>query len=144
MKHLSTNTVSYTLRDDGIVVGRAVNPEIVRTADDVAESFDRLDELIDGVRRPGLWDPREVQEFPPAAWRMLITRLERSMVALAILTDEKMETALGRFPEAIDALLIPVRLFRDEDSAIEWLARFVEQESESNPSERSSDQSDKS
>ena len=97
-----------------------------RTAEDVAESFDRLDQLIGGVRRPGLWDPRDISSFPAGAWRMLIARLEKSFVALAILIDESMEPALGAFPAAIDSLLIPVRIFHDEDEATQWLQQFVE------------------
>ncbi len=123
---VTTDTVTYTLRDDGIVVGRAVNPDRVRTPQDVASSLDRLDEATGGVRMPGLWDPRSLHHFPAPAWRTLISRLELSLLALAIMTDEQMESALGGFPQAIDSLLIPVRLFRSESEAIEWLAQFVE------------------
>lgn len=129
-REVTTDTVSFTLREDGIVVGRAVNPDRIRTAEDVATSFDQLDEMTGGVRMTGLWDPRALRHFPAPAWRMLVSRLEQSLLALAIMTDEHMESALGGFPRAIDSFLIPVRLFRDEAAAIEWLSQFGESDTD--------------
>ena len=125
VRSVSTDTTHFTLRSDGIVVGRATNPETPRTRENVSAALDELELLLEGEPRPGLWDPRLVKQFPPSAWSVLISRLEQSMMALAILVDVDTEKALGAFPEAIDAFLMPVRVFDDESDAIEWLLQFV-------------------
>ena len=124
MKSIGTDTVTFTLRDDGIVIGRAINPGVQRNDMNVAEALDRLEGLAQGQSLAGLWDPRAVSHFPPEAWRTLVTRLDRTLVALAILVDESTERAVTGFASAIDALLIPVAIFRQEDEAIAWLTQF--------------------
>lgn len=126
MNSVTTPTTQFTLRDDGIVVGIAINPEVPRTAGNVAASLDELEQLLDGDVRPGLWDARPAIGFPPAAWNTLIRRLLSSISALAIIADERVREAIGAFPSAMDALLIPVRVFDDEAAAIAWLQQFVE------------------
>ena len=123
---METETTRFILTDDGIVVGRAVNPHVPRTAQNVSDALDQLEHLIGGEPRPGLWDPRAVDRFPPEAWRAMITRLDGSLVALAILIDERGADAFGAFPDAIDALMMPVRVFRDETEAMTWLRQFAD------------------
>ncbi|MDJ0923864.1 MAG: hypothetical protein QNJ77_04810 [Acidimicrobiia bacterium] len=122
----SVPTTEFTLRDDGIVLGRAINPDVPRTRENVAQALDELDQLTGGEPRPGLWDPRAVTRFPPHAWSVLVSRLSETFVALAILVNDETEKAMGAFPDAIDAFLIPVRLFRSEAPAISWLQQFID------------------
>ena len=126
MKSMETETTRFILTDDGIVVGRAVNQHVPRTAQNVSDALDQLEHLIGSEPRPGLWDPRAVDRFPPEAWRAMITRLDGSLVALAILIDERGADAFGAFPDAIDALMMPVRVFRDETEAMTWLRQFAD------------------
>lgn len=120
----SPNTPS---RDNGIVVGRDINPETPRTAQNIADSFDRLAALTQGKRLPGLWDARAVPEFSLNLWLVFVTRIEEVAAALAILVNTEAESAFGAFPAAMDSMLIPVRLFREEDKAIDWLGQFTGQ-----------------
>lgn len=126
MESVSTATTQFTLRDDGIVFGIDINPDIPRTSPNVGAAFDALERLVDGKPRPGLWDPRPAKSFPPGAWKTLIRRLADSITAFAIVADERVQQSLGAFPSAMDSLLIPVRVFRDEAAAIEWLQQFVD------------------
>jgi hypothetical protein len=129
MRSIETATTHFTVTDGGILVGRAINLETPRTAQNTVDAFDRLDNLLGGRRLPGLWDPRTVDRFPPQAWRAMISRLEGSLLALAILADDETERAMGSFPATIDALMVPVRVFRDESEAMKWLQQFVDPDS---------------
>ncbi|MDJ0954150.1 MAG: hypothetical protein QNJ81_10765 [Acidimicrobiia bacterium] len=128
MKTLRTAITEYTIRDDGIVIGRDINPETERTTQLVSDSFDRVRELTQGRRAPGLWDARSIPNFPLSVWTVFVDRIDKVVVALAILVGESGERAMGAFSEVLSSLLIPVRLFDDEAAAIEWLQQFLDQE----------------
>lgn len=115
----------YALRRDGIVIGRDINPEIERTAAVTHDNMDVLADLIGPGLRPGLWDPRAFDRIHPQGWVVLIERLPEMISALAIVVDDQLEDLLGAFPQYMDALLFPVRKFRDEEEAIIWLTGFL-------------------
>ncbi len=125
MKSIETATTLFTLTDDGILIGRAIKPETPRSAESTAAALDQLEFLLEGRRYPGLWDPRTVDRFPAEAWSMMISRLDKSLVALAILIDDTMPGSLGAFPEAISSILMPVQTFQDESEAMNWLRQFA-------------------
>ena len=125
VRRFTTAITEYTIRDDGIVVGRDINPETPRTAETIAESSDRLADVAQGKLLPGLWDARAVPDFPLSVWQVFVDRIDKAAVALAILVDADMEQAFGVFPAVMDSMLIPVRLFVDEGQAIDWLRQFV-------------------
>ncbi len=129
METFTTEITEYTIRADGIIVGRDINPDTPRTAKSVAESFNRLAEVLQGQRLPGLWDARSVPDFPLTVWQVFVNRVDKVVTALAILVDESGERRMGGFPEVMNSMLIPVRLFRDQDAAIEWLRQFVDDDS---------------
>lgn len=126
MKTIETATTHFTLTDDGIVVGRAINPDTPRTSQNTLEALTELERFIGGKPLPGLWDPRVVDRFPAEAWRTMISRLDRSVVALAILVDDRTAAAVGAFSAAMDSLLLPVKLFTDEGEALRWLGQFID------------------
>ena len=131
MTRFTSGITEYTIRDDGIVVGREINLDTPRTAQSNAESFDRLAEVLQGRQPPGLWDARSVPEFPLSVWQVFVNRIDKVVAALAILVDESGERAMGGFPDVMNSMLIPVRLFRDQNAAIEWLRRFVDENTDS-------------
>ena len=51
------------------------------------------------------------------------------MAALGIVLEESDVHLLGAFPEVMNSLLIPVRVFADEESALRWLRGFVDPDS---------------
>ena len=126
----TSDITEYTVRDDGIVIGREINLDVPRTAESIAQSFDRLAEFLQGKRPPGIWDARSVPNFPLNVWQVFVSRVDSVVVALAILVDEAGEKTMGGFPDAISSMLIPVRLFRDEEGAIEWLRQFIDEDAE--------------
>ncbi|MDJ0498115.1 MAG: hypothetical protein QNJ89_09810 [Acidimicrobiia bacterium] len=126
MRTAATPITEYTLRDDGIVVGRDVDTPIHRDTAMVTESMDALAELTGGKLSPGLWDPRALTRVYPEGWVVLIQRLPDLLSALAILVNDELESLLGAFPGLMDSMLFPVRMFRDETEALDWLAQFLE------------------
>ena len=116
----------YWLRDDGIVIGRDINTDVYRTEAVTKATLDVLAELSGPEKRPALWDPRAFDRMHPEGWLVLIERLPDLINALAILVDDAVLPFLGTFPEHMDSLLFPVRLFRDEEEAIEWLRGFLD------------------
>ncbi|MFW2338882.1 MAG: STAS/SEC14 domain-containing protein [Acidimicrobiia bacterium] len=124
MRFVETGINQLTLRDDGVLVVRSINSDIPRTAEHVEEMYGALERLIDGRRCPVLWDPRPTRSIRPDGWVAIIERLEALFTAIAVVTDEQAADLLGGYPEAWNALLMPVRRFSDEDEALEWLQRF--------------------
>jgi hypothetical protein len=129
MRTFRSAITEYTVRDDGIWVGREINLDVPRTPEIVGASLDRLREETGGQRVPGMWDARHVPEFSPAVWTAFLARIEDVVVALAILTAPGVVESLGAFPAAIDSLILPVRLFESEDEAVAWLQAFVDRDS---------------
>lgn len=114
--------IILTREDDGLIVGRERNFDVPRTVDRVAEAVDVTWKLAG--RRPcvAIWDMRGSPRPRPESWELFIRRIPGIFRALAIIVDEDAKRALGAFPMAIDSLLIPVRMFVDEDEARNWIA----------------------
>jgi hypothetical protein len=126
MKQAESAITRYWLRDDGIVIARSINTDVERTAKATRETLVVLGQLVGTKPRPGLWDARGLSKTSPKGWVVLVQMLANFAIALAILVDDDLEAALGTFPERMDSFLFPVRLFRDEDEAIEWLQGFLD------------------
>ena len=127
MKTLTTELNQLTLRDDGILVVRSINADTPRTTDPVRRMYGELAELIESQPCPILWDPRAIRTIRPDGWLAIIDRLQDLFVAIAILVDNDATRAvMGSYPHAFATLLIPARVFEDEDEAMEWLGQFVQ------------------
>ena len=127
MKTVTTELNELTLRDDGILAARAINGDIPRTTDPVRRMYVEMAELIENQPRPVLWDPRAIRTIRPDGWLAIIDRLQDLFTALAILVDnEATRAVLGSYPQAFATLLIPARVFEDEDEALGWLVQFVQ------------------
>ncbi len=122
MKRVETATTRYELLDNGIVTALEINPELERSKELVAEALDALEELLDGRRFPGLWDPRPLIKVFPPGWRQLLDRLDDLVTALAVVVDEDTPGVKGLYPTLMQSQYVPVRLFFDEDEAMQWLA----------------------
>jgi hypothetical protein len=85
-----------------------------------------MESVVGGKARPVLWDPAGTLPLEPDGWQTIVDRLSDMMSALGIVIDEEEAPLLGAFPESINALLIPVRIFDDEATARGWLLQFVE------------------
>ncbi len=126
MKTVETATTRFELRDDGIVTAVELDPELERSEELVAEALDTVVSLLDGVPRPGLWDPRPLARAFPPGWRLLLDRLEDIVTVLAILLDEDTPGSDGLFPTLVQSQFVPTRIFRDEEEALSWLRTYVD------------------
>jgi hypothetical protein len=98
MKGAESAVARSTLRDDGIVVARAINLACPRTRDSTAATLDLLAGLIEVKPRPVLWDQRAAPLLGPSVWIELIKRIEHLAVALAILNDDETTREHGGVP----------------------------------------------
>jgi hypothetical protein len=126
MPTVESEITQWTLRDDGVIVGVGIKPDLPRDRAIMARNLDTLAVVTAGTPRPVLWDPRAVPHIQPGAWAEIIDRVTDLVVAVAILVDDETEQMLGAYPRAMNSLLFPIRTFRSEEPALTWLETFVE------------------
>jgi hypothetical protein len=122
--------MKLTLRDDGVVVARGINPEIPRTAETVHLVMDALAEVAGEDRRPALWDVRSSSIGSLESMAAFIGRAVESLSAMGVLIDDGADgdlwSRVEAFSPAVDALLMPVRVFSEAAEAVAWLQGFVD------------------
>lgn len=109
--------------DDGVV--RYVSIGVASTAQSVDENMQVVRKITAGERVPILFDAREWPKGDPASWARFISVVEGVCTAAGVVASPTSEKALGRFPEFIDDLVIPFRVFHDEDAALEFLRQQI-------------------
>lgn len=114
-----TTAARLWLDDEGII--RYVSIGTESTAATVAEGFAAIREVAGGKRVPILFDSRAWPKGDPGSWSRFIASLESVCVAAAVITNPRSEKAMGAFPQLVDNLLIPFRLFADEEQALDFL-----------------------
>lgn len=115
-----------TLCDDGILEAHPIQRRAPRNAALLTETMGALTAVAGGKSRPVLWDPAGTIPIPPDGWQTIVERVKGVISALAIVIDPDEAPLLGRFPESMNMLLIPVRIFNDATTARRWLLQFVE------------------
>ena len=129
MHSVDTPTTKLYLRDDGVLVALGINPEIPRTTETVDLVMDALAEVAGEERRPVLWDVRNLSAGSLDSVGVFVARVEESVAALGLLIDDgagaELLTRIEAFSPIVDALLVPVQLFREEAEAVAWLQEFV-------------------
>lgn len=115
----------FTLRNDGIIVGRGHETQAPRTKQEVIANLAAMDELLGGERAPGLWLPGAEPQYEPDALQRLIHGLVDRLSAVALVASDP-PPGLAAFPAAVNALLLPMRIFEHEADAEQWLLEFVE------------------
>ena len=123
MEPRRSKTARIWLGEDGIV--RFVSVGVESTAETVAESLEIVREVTAGGRPPILFDARSWPRGDPASWVRFISMIEDVSVAAAVIVSSESAPAMGSFPSYIDGLVIPFRIFEDEDSALEFLAGYL-------------------
>lgn len=125
MPTAETPTMTFSLRNDGIIVGRGKPSVRLRTEPEVAANLAVMDELLGDEPAPALWFPDELLRYEPDALQRLIHGLLDRLTAVAIVASDP-PPALAAFPDAVNALLLPTRIFEKESDAVSWLLQFVE------------------
>jgi len=105
--------------EDGIV--HYVSRGVASTAQSVDENMQHVRNISDGRRVPILFDARDWPRGDPSSWARFISIVESVCLAAAVLVNPTSEKALGRFPDLIDDLVVPFRVFKDEDEALAFL-----------------------
>jgi hypothetical protein len=121
-----TSFSRMTLFDDGIVEAQPLATDEPRTAHVLSEAMDAIATVGGGQSRPVLWNPTGTLPLRPDGWQTIVRRAEQTISALAIVIGPEDESLLGAFPQTMDSLLIPVRVFHSETEARAWLLPFVE------------------
>lgn len=96
------------------------------TSESVSHTFDAIQRLAGGTPRPVFFDARSWPGGETLAWITAIERLPEFFTAIAILVDEESRPALGHYPETIDRLVIPLRIFTDRTDALDFLSTAAE------------------
>jgi hypothetical protein len=109
-----------TLDDDGVVVARPTDSDQPRDAAVIGEIVDGLVRLVGNEPRPALWFPGSTR-IDPGGWQTLIDSVSRFATAVAIVVTAPDARPLGSFPGIVDSLILPVRVFADEQEARKWL-----------------------
>lgn len=132
MKTAKSAVMHFTLRDDGIVWVES-QPGIEPTAQLLDEAEAACRTIRGGVKRPALWSIRDLTKPKPEAWVKFIQNAPNNLTAIGVVGYPEQLEILGAFPDRMNTMLLPFRLFDDEGPALEWLAGFVD--SETNPAD---------
>ncbi len=115
----TTKTGRIWLDDEGII--HIVATGEPSTADSTAETLGVVEELTASGKAPILFDVRQWPSGDPGFWVLFINTIESVCLAGAAVIDPQAADSLGTFPSIIDSLLIPFRVFPDEDEAMSFL-----------------------
>jgi hypothetical protein len=119
MDSITTKTGRIWVDDEGII--HIVATGAASTAESTAETLGVVTELTAGTKAPILFDVRRWPSGDPAFWVLFTNTVERVCLAGAAVIDPQAADSLGSFPSLIDSLLIPFRVFADEDAALAFL-----------------------
>ena len=119
MEVTETTTARMWVDDEGI--GHYVSVGVASTRETVTESLKAFGEIGGGRPLPVLFDSRGWPSGDPASWVQFINTIETVCSAAAVIVDSDSEPKLGTFPTLLDSLMIPFRMFIDENEALEFL-----------------------
>ena len=124
MTTAKSTVMHFTLRDDGIVWAES-QPGIEPTAALLDEAEEACRIVRGGKKRPALWSVRDLTKPRPEAWVNFIQNAPNNLTAIAVVGTTEQVAMLGAFPDRMNTMLLPFRLFDDDVPALEWLMGFV-------------------
>ncbi len=122
---IAQRTARYWLDDEGFIRG-VLNEGVDYRLEDAVEMMAAHRELTGGRARGLLMDIRAVRALPREV-RTYFTRPEHVEVhrAVALLVGSPLSRAIGNFFLGFNKPAMPMRLFSDEESALEWLRKVA-------------------
>ena len=105
--------------DDGIVCFRSRG--VPSTRETVIETLGVVGDLVGGAPKPVLFDARAWPSADPQSWSTFISKAEGLFSAAAVIVGSESLDQLGGFPDVIDRLLVPFKVFTDEAEALAFL-----------------------
>ena len=122
---VETPTDVTVLRDDGLVQV-TIKPGARQTLEDARENVEAVASVASGTQRPLLVDMRQAGGIErPARTYYSGPDGARVITALAILVSSPMSRVLGNFFIGLNRMLVPCKLFSDEEDAVAWLRGFL-------------------
>lgn len=115
----TTKTGRIWRDDEGIV--HFVATGVASTADSSAENMGVVKELTAGGKAPMLFDIRRWSSGDPGFWLQFVNTIESVCRAGAAVVDSDVVEKLGAFPASIDSMLMPFRVFSEEEKALAFL-----------------------
>ena len=128
MRVVETPFSRLSLCDDGILEAHPIQRDAPRDAALLSDTLDAMETVAGDRPRPVLWDPAGTLPLRPDGWQAIVDRVNGLFEALAIVIDSAEEPLLGAFPQIMDSLLMPVRVFDDETAARQWLLQFADRQ----------------
>lgn len=119
-RSVTTGTVRFSLREDGVVHGQAL-PHRVQSIEDARRNIEALDRLSDGVKRPLLLDIRTTGTLSREARQEYAESGGRFITRLAFVADSAFTRVVGNLFTRLARPHYPVRLFASEEAALSWL-----------------------
>jgi len=124
MDERQSTTARIWMDDEGIL--RYVSIGVESTEATVVEGMQIVRELSGDVPVPILFDARSWKGGDPKSWIKFIAMIESVCSAAAIIVAPESPNVMGGFPEAIDGLVLPFRVFPDENAALDFLRQYLE------------------
>lgn len=125
MPSIRTDMVEMNLDQSGVVRVTEHNPEARHTAETMDADLEAFRTLTNGQALPAIWDVRRMSRPTPVGWQALMEQLPEVLPALALVVDDESRLIAGAFPEALNAFMLPTRVFEDLTSAQQWAEQFV-------------------
>ena len=120
--HAAETTSGFVWIEDGIL--HFWNKGVRTTTDSVAENLRVGRDLAGDASLPLLMDMRDWPGTADiTAWGTFTIDMVEAFERIAFLVDPDFSAPMGPFPDAIDQLLVPARVFTDEEEALVFLRR---------------------
>ena len=116
----SVDTAATNVTYDGRLLTISSNG-VHSTRASVDETLRVARELVGDTRGPMLFDARRWPGGDAEGWASVIASIGELFSTTAMLVSEEMVDEIGPFPDAIDRLVIPFKIFTDESEAKEFL-----------------------
>lgn len=98
------------------------------TFETAKENSVAVNSILDKRKGPLLIDSRGIKSMTRDARNQFSTRgRESNTIAFGILIDSSISKVIGNFFMGINKPAVPTRLFDNEEEAIVWLKKFLEQ-----------------
>ena len=119
MADYPTDTVQPWIDDDGFL--RARTGTAHRTTATTENAMRNAAALAASGPKQAIWDVRGFTSVDMDAWLVFLDWLPTVVSALAMVVSDDTMTQALTFQEEINRLLVPCRLFEDDESAVAWL-----------------------
>jgi hypothetical protein len=118
-----TSAARVWLAEDGILHVSSLGVE--STEDSVRELQAAKLDLVGKARVPMLFHGENWPRGTPRSWGKFVSIIESMSYAVAVVISPMSLKAMGAFPQLLDDLLIPFRVFESEEPALAFLRQHL-------------------